>query len=816
MLQKYFRQSTKKVVEAINIGSIEFANLRQTFFTSEFVLLGLLLQENSTPLKIINEIRTNPSEYIDKIIERIYARQPQIESKEAVKITIAPEVEKLFEIASFEAKKFGDTYISTGTLFLALFNDEIKSCSTILKEVGLNYGECREVLERLMSGKQMENKDSETTVDILSAYTIDLNEKAHNNELDPVIGREDEIERMIEILCRRNKNNPIILGGAGVGKTALVEGLAQRISEYDVTRKLFHKRIFMLDMASVTAGAKFKGEFEERLKDILQRIIDSKGAIILFIDEIHTITEAGRGTGGLNAADIFKPALARGEIQIIGATTLDDYKKTIERDKALSRRFQPLILDETSIEDTIKILHGIKHNYEEHHEIHYTDDAIIAAAKLSERYITDRFLPDKAVDLIDEAGARKHLSLISVPTQIKKLEKEKLDLKETQAHLYSKGDFENVSKIQQEISIISQELEKEKRLWQERTKKLDARITENDIAHIISRATKIPVHRLIESEAEKLSTMEEKIHQRLISQDEAIVSVSNAIRRNRAGLKRSDKPIGSFIFLGPTGVGKTELAKALAEFLFDTESKIIRLDMSEYMEKHTVSKLVGSPPGYVGFEEGGQLTERIKRNPYSIVLLDELEKAHIDVFNMLLQILDDGRLTDSHGITVSFKNTIIIGTSNIGTGILFDKSNRIGFGDKNGKKIHYEELKKQILKEVYKFFKPEFINRIDDIIVFHPLRIEDILAIEDLHLQKLIHTVQENGYSLSITDAVKKKIAEAGYSDEYGARPLIRVIESKIENPLSLKIIKAEFSKGDSIIVKLVNDEIMLEKNNQK
>ncbi|MGA1824044.1 MAG: ATP-dependent Clp protease ATP-binding subunit [bacterium] len=813
MLQKYLRQSTQKVIEAINIGSMEFANLKQNVFSSEFVLLGLLMQENSTPAKIITEIRTDASAYIDKMIETIYARQPNVEARGVIRATISPEVEKLFELASYETKKFGDNYISTGTLFLALFNDEIKPASTILKKAGLNYGECREVLERLMSGKNIKDKNSETTIDILTSYAIDLNEKANNNQLDPVIGREDEIERMIEILCRRNKNNPIILGGAGVGKTALVEGLVQKITEYEITNKLYNKKIFMLDMASITAGAKFKGEFEERLKNILQRAIDSKGNIILFIDEIHTITEAGRGAGGLNASEIFKPALARGAIQIIGATTLDDYKKTIEKDKALCRRFQPLILDEPSVNDTIKILQGIKHKYEKHHDIKYSDKSLIAAAQLSERYITDRFLPDKAVDLIDEAGARKHLRLISVPAKIKKLEKEKLDLIRAQKDLYAEGDFKNVSTIQQKLSIISQKLEKERALWQKKTEKLDTRITENDIAIIISRATKIPVHRLIESEAEKLSKMEEKIHQRLISQNEAIISLANAIRRNRAGLRKSDKPIGSFIFLGPTGVGKTELAKALAEFLFDTESKIIRLDMSEYMEKHTVSKLVGSPPGYIGFEEGGQLTERIKRNPYSIILLDELEKAHVDVFNMLLQILDDGRLTDSHGVTVSFKNTIIIGTSNIGSGILFEKSKRIGFGDTNEKKIQYEELKKEVLKEVNKFFKPEFINRIDDLIVFHPLNMEDILAIEDLQLKKLVKIAKEKGYSLTITDAARKKIAMDGYSDEFGARPLIRVIESKIENPLSLKIINGEFSKKDSIIIELSGEDIILRKN---
>ena len=799
------------VVEAINIGTMELVNLKQSVFSSTFILIGLLMQEDSMPVKIINEIRTNSSEYIEKLINRIYSIQPHTETNNILKISISPEVDKLFEIAFSEAKKFGDKYISTGTLFLALFNDNIQPVATILKEADLNYGECREAIERLINGRTIQEKNAESIKDIFKIYTIDLNEKAQNNDLDPVIGREDEIDRMIEILCRRNKNNPIILGNAGVGKTALVEGLAQKIIRYEVTEKIYKKRIFSLDMASITAGAKMKGEFEERLKSILQRIINAKGNIILFIDEIHTITETGGGFGGLNASDIFKPALSRGEIQVIGATTLNDYKKTIEQDKALSRRFQPLILDEPSIDDTIKILNGIKYKYETHHEVLYSDEAIIAAAKLSERYITDRFLPDKAVDLIDEAGAKKHLSLVTIPPRVKKLEKEKLDLKKDQSELYTKNNFEKASKLQQQISIILKKLKKEKDTWQENLKKINKKITENDIAMVISRATKIPVHRLIESEADKLSKMEENIHKRLISQDEAVISVSNAIRRNRAGLRHSSRPIGSFIFLGPTGVGKTELAKALAEFLFDDETKIIRLDMSEYMEKHTVSKIIGSPPGYIGFEQGGQLTEKIKRNPYSIVLLDELEKAHFDVFNILLQILDEGRLTDSHGVTVSFKNAIIIGTSNIGTGILFEKSKRIGFGDKN-KRIQNEELKKGVLKEVYKFFKPEFINRIDDIIVFHPLRMEDILLIEELQLNKLTNIAKSNGYSLIITDEVKRKIAIEGYSDEYGARSLIRVIESRIENPLSLRIIKRDFSKGDSIIIKLKGDEIILVK----
>ncbi|HOJ64377.1 MAG TPA: AAA family ATPase [Spirochaetota bacterium] len=808
MFQKYLRLCTEKVIHAINIGTMELANLKQTVFTPEFILLGIIEQDDSIVYKILEQLTTDPLKVIEKITDSIYSVQPKNDGPlDIVNIALSPDVEKLFEIALDEARKFNDKFISTGTLFLAFFNSSIEPAATILYESGLRYHECREALANLKGSITMDSKDSESKEDVLKVYGTNLTELAQLGKLDPVIGREDEIARIIEILARRTKNNPIIIGQPGVGKTVLIEGLAQLIVNSRVPETLLNKKIIQIDVAQLTAGAKFKGEFEERVKNLVDALINSHGKVISFIDEIQTLIDASGG-GTIRAVDIMKPALAKGQIQLIGTTSIDIYKKTIEKDKTLSRRFQPVTIEEPTIEETINILNGLKTKYEEHHKVVYSKESIESAARMSHRYINDRFLPDKAVDLIDEAGARKHLNLITIPPDIQNLEKEKVLLKREQTDAFVKNKIEEVVDLQQKINKLENRLTRLKEDWLKSKSLNDNIVNEEDIAEVVSRITGIPVNKIVETESEKLKTMEEKLHKRIVGQNEAIIAVSNAIRRNRAGLKDSNRPIGAFLFLGPTGVGKTELAKALAEFLFDDENKIIRLDMSEYMEKHSVSKMIGSPPGYVGYDEGGQLTEKIRRSPYSIVLLDEIEKAHEDVFNILLQIFDEGRLTDSQGVVVSFKNAIIIGTSNLGSSHVFDFDKRIGFTEKKDSTTNYELIKEKILEETKKFFKPEFLNRIDDLIVFHPLQKSHIIEITELLLSKLKEKVEKSGYFIEFTKQSKEKLAELGYSPEFGARPLKRVIENYIENPISFKIISGEIKKNDKIKVSVKDGKI--------
>ena len=812
MFQKYLRLCTEKVIHAINIGTMELANLRQTVFTPEFILLGIIEQDESIVLQILEELTNDPIKLIDNITEKIYAVQPKSEnSKDTMNITLSPDIERLFEIALDESKKFEDKFISTGTLFLSFFNPSIQPASTILYEIGLKYHECRDILSNQKNGMSIDSRDSESREDVLKIYGTDLTELAQQGRLDPVIGREKDIARIIEILARRTKNNPIIIGQPGVGKTVLIEGLAQLIINSRVPETLLNKKIVQIDIAQVTAGAKFKGEFEERMKAVVDSLINSHGKIIAFIDEMQTLIDANGG-GSIKAGDILKPALTRGQVQIIGTTSTETYKKTIEKDKALSRRFQTVKLDEPSVEESIDILNGLSTKYEDHHKVKYSKESIDAAARMSARYINDRYLPDKSVDLMDEAGARKHLYIIAIPPEIQQLEKEKANLRREQTDAFVNNKIEEVVEFQQKINEIEAKLKQIKDEWMLTRKVGDNIITEEDIADVVSQITGIPVTKIVETESEKLKTMEEKLHQRIIGQDEAIKAVSNSIRRNRAGLKDANRPIGCFLFLGPTGVGKTELAKTLAEFLFDDENKIIRLDMSEYMEKHSVSKMIGSPPGYVGYDEGGQLTERIRRSPYSIVLLDEIEKAHEDVFNILLQIFDEGRLTDSQGVEVSFKNCIIIGTSNLGSSHIFDIEKRIGFTPTQKKGENYELIKEKIMEETKKFFKPEFLNRIDDMIVFHPLLKDHIISITDLLLTKLKKKIESNGFFINFTDESKNKISELGFSQEFGARPLKRVIENHVENPISLQIISGTIKKGDAIIVDIEDGKIIVKK----
>ncbi|HUU49415.1 MAG TPA: AAA family ATPase [Nitrospinota bacterium] len=814
-MQRYFYYCTDKLMEAVNIGSMEMLTLKQNELSPEFILLGLLEQEDSMLFDIFKDMGLEPKEIKGMLLDKIYGIQ---ETKKKfsgdvipTQILLTKETENLLKVAKSESERMGDKFIGVGTMFLGMLDESVGSTSKILKELGISYEKVKETLSRIKGDRHIEDKKAESKLNVLQKYTTDLTQMARKGELDPVIGREQEIKRVIQILSRRKKNNPVLIGEPGVGKTVIVEGLAQQIVEAEVPETLVNKRVLMLEMSEVVAGSKFRGEFEERLKSIKEEVLAAAGQIILFIDELHTVVGAGAAEGSIDASNMLKSALARGQLQCIGATTLDEYKKHIEKDKALERRFQIVLIKEPSVEDTRQILQGLKKNYESHHQIQYKDGALMAAANLSERYIIDRFLPDKAIDLIDEAGSRKHLDLIYLPPELRKIEKDKEDLLQKQKNAYEKQSYEEAAKYQQKFITLEKEFQNKLSEWKKDIEPGDSIVDEEDIAKVVEGWTGIPVARMLESEAEKLMNMEMNIHKRIVGQENAVKAVSDAIRRNRAGLKEKLRPIGSFIFLGPTGVGKTELAKALAEFLLDDENKLIRLDMSEYMERHTVSKFIGSPPGYVGYEEAGQLTEKIRRNPYSIILLDELEKAHPDVFNMLLQILDDGRLTDAHGRTVSFKNTVIIGTSNIGSELITKDSVAIGFGRDTSDK-RYEDIKNKVLSEVKKVFKPEFLNRVDDLIVFHQLDEGHIRKIVDLLINNLKERIKEEKLEIIVTDRVKEKLAKEGFNPFYGARPLKRTIEKLIENPLAQKIISKEFEKGNLIEVALKNGNIEFRK----
>ncbi|MBI2869270.1 MAG: AAA family ATPase, partial [Chloroflexi bacterium] len=643
----------------------------------------------------------------------------------------------------------------------------------------------------------------------LAKYGRDLTEMAREGRLDPVIGREEEIKRVMQVLTRRTKNNPVIIGEAGVGKTAIAEGLAQKIVTDDVPDSLKGRRVIALDLGALVAGSKFRGEFEERLKAVMDEVRDSRGEVILFIDEIHTVVGAGAAEGAIDAGTMLKPALAHGELQTVGATTLDEYRKFIEKDKALERRLQPVYLNEPGVEDTIEMLRGLRPRYEAHHKIKISDEALEAAARLSQRYVSDRHLPDKAIDLIDEAASKLRIETESTPPEVKKLEERVQKLSDEEEAAVQREDYESAARLKSERLALEQQHQAAKASWLQR-EKIDGEVVKaEDIARLISSWTGIPVSQMLEGEAQKLVHMEDRLHERLIDQEEAVIAVSEAIRRSRAGFKDPRRPIGSFMFLGPTGVGKTELARTLAWFLFDDENAMVRLDMSEYQEKHTVSRLIGAPPGYVGYEEGGQLTEAVRRRPYRVILLDEIEKAHPEVFNTLLQMLDDGRLTDGHGRTVDFKNSVIIMTSNAGVELIKRESS-LGFiparEESRAHKQSYEVMKEKVMGEVRRLFRPEFLNRLDDIIVFHELSEEQLRKIVDLMVKDLQNRVAERKLVIEITDTAKSWLAREGYDPTYGARPLRRVIERYIENPLSSKLLRGELKEGDTIRIDLSDE----------
>ncbi|MEJ5307673.1 MAG: AAA family ATPase [candidate division WOR-3 bacterium] len=781
-----FDRLTEGARSAIGVAQEILRQKKHTELTPLHILRGLLASDESIVPSIIEELKINRRSIIDDVDKELN-NLPYIEHGSGYQVYITYDTEQLFDNADRERERMKDEYLGSEHLFLGLFDISNKTVNNIFTRYNITKEKVYDVLQDLRGNQRITSENAEKNYNVLKKYTRDFTELARLKKLDPVIGREEEVERAIEILSRRTKNNPVLIGEAGVGKTAIVEGLAQKIVEGDVPDNLKSRKILGLDMGALVAGTQFRGEFEQRLKLLVDEIVKSNGKIILFIDELHNLVGAGRAEGSLDASNMLKPALARGEMQVIGATTIDEYRKYIEKDRALERRFQPILVKEPTVDQTIEILKGLRKKYEEHHKVKITDDALVQAAKLSYRYITDRRLPDKAIDLIDEASARLKLQIFSMPEEIKVLENRLKKIQEDGESAVIRKDYEKAAELKKESDKISEELKKKKDEWIKKNK-LKTEVDGDMVAQIVSKWTGIPVSRMVESEKEKLLKMEERLHRRVVGQEEAIRQISNAIRRSRAGLSDPKRPIGSFLFVGPTGVGKTEVAKSLAEFLFDTEDALVRIDMSEYMEKFSVSRLIGAPPGYVGYEEGGQLTEVIRKRPFSVILFDEIEKAHPDIYNILLQVLDDGRLTDGQGHLVDFRNTIIIMTSNIGSG-------RINFSD------DYDMIKERIMYEIKNHFKPEFVNRLDDIIVFKNLTKEEIEKIIEIQLAKVKERAKEFGIEFEVSEKTKNKILEEGYSIEYGARPIKRVIQTLVENKLSEIIISGKLNKNEKIVI---------------
>jgi len=804
---------TEQAQEAINASQELVRTYKHNQWDIEHILMALLQQEQGPIIDLLKHLNVN----IDTIKQQLgtaLERLPKV-AYETPQIYATPRIQELFQNVEAEVKRMGDELIGTEHLFVVIAGERKGEAAAVLRQAGLDREKILQAIKDIRGGHRVTDARSESKYRSLEKYSRDLTKLAQEGKLDPVIGREDEIKRVMQILTRRTKNNPVIVGEAGVGKTAIAEGLAQKIVADDVPDSLKGHKVAALDMGALIAGSKFRGEFEERLKAVMDEVKNSKGEVILFIDEIHTVVGAGAAEGAMDASNMLKPALAHGELQTIGATTLDEYRKHIEKDKALERRFQPVFVGEPTVEQAIQILKGLRPRYEAHHKVKISDAAVEAAVKLSQRYITERHLPDKAIDLIDEAASKIRIDRESAPPQVKASEEKLKQLTNEEEAASQRGDYEQAVKIKAERLKLEEEHKTAKAEWLKQAK-IDEVVDEEDIAQLVSKWTGIPVTQMMEGETQKLVHMEDRIHERMIDQEEAVTAVSEAIRRSRAGLKDPKRPIGSFMFLGPTGVGKTELARSLAWFLFDDETAMIRLDMSEYQEKHTVSRLIGAPPGYVGFEEGGQLTEAVRRRPYRVILLDEIEKAHPEVFNTLLQVLDDGRLTDGQGRTVDFKNTVIIMTSNAGVEFI-KREGPIGFAapksPRKAQKQSYENMKDQVMSEVRKAFRPEFINRLDDIIVFHELDREQIGLIVELMLKDLQKRLAERKLKLELTKSAKNWLADAGYDPMYGARPLRRAIEKHVENPLSSRILAGEYKEGDTILVDLVDDELTFNKS---
>ncbi|MEX2204385.1 MAG: ATP-dependent Clp protease ATP-binding subunit, partial [Actinomycetota bacterium] len=809
-----FERFTDRARRVVVLAQEEARMLNHNYIGTEHILLGLIHEGEGVAAKALESLNIS-LEAVRQQVEEIIG---QGQAAPTGHIPFTPRAKKVLELSLREALQLGHNYIGTEHILLGLIREGEGVAAQVLQKLGADLNRVRQTVIQLLSGYT--GGKGETTPGaqgegqgqgsmVLDQFGRNLTALARDSKLDPVIGRQKEIERVMQVLSRRTKNNPVLIGEPGVGKTAIVEGLAQDIVRGEVPETLKGKQIYTLDLGALVAGSRYRGDFEERLKKVLKEI-RTRGDIVLFIDELHTLVGAGAAEGAIDAASILKPMLARGELQTIGATTRDEYRKHLEKDAALERRFQPISVEEPSVAHTIEILKGLRDRYEAHHRVNFTDDALVAAANLADRYISDRFLPDKAIDLIDEAGSRMRIRRMTAPPNVREIDEKIAEVRLKKESAIDGQNFELAASLRDEEGQLRQERERRELEWKSGEMDILSEVDEEEIAEVLSTWTGIPVFKLTEEETEKLLRMEDELHKRIISQDDAIKAVSKAIRRTRAGLKDPKRPSGSFIFLGPSGVGKTELSKALAEFLFGDEDSLIQLDMSEYMEKHTVSRLIGSPPGYVGYEEGGQLTEAVRRKPFSVILFDEIEKAHPDVFNTLLQILEDGRLTDSQGHHVDFKNTIIIMTSNLGTRDI-QKGPGIGFASKPDEKLTYERMKDKVMEELKRSFRPEFLNRIDEVIVFHSLTQEDVKRIVDLMTKRVREQLRAKDLEIEITDAAKTILAEKGYDPALGARPLRREIQRLIEDPLSEKLLWKEFRAGQTIIIDARDGEIVFE-----
>ncbi len=809
-----FERFTERARKVVYLAQQEASRLGHNVVGTEHLLLGLVAEGDGVAAKAL--------ETLDIRLEKIRLEVEKIigvgETNPFGEIPFTPRAKRVLELAVDEGRQLGHNYVGTEHILLGLIREGEGVAAQVLKNLGADLERVRKQVMSLLGGgsgtpfpgQASGGPRGAAKTQTLNQFGRDLTELAKIAKLDPVIGRDNEIERVIQVLSRRTKNNPVLIGEPGVGKTAIAEGLAQKIVKGDVPEILRNKRVVTLDMGSMVAGSKYRGEFEERMKKVMEEIRNA-GDVILFIDEMHTLIGAGAAEGAIDAANILKPALARGELQCIGATTLDEYRKHVEKDAALERRFQPIMVGEPTKEETRQILEGLRDRYEAHHRVKINDAAIDAAVTLSDRYITDRFLPDKAIDLIDEAASRVRLRTTTTPPDLKSMEDQVNRLQQEKEAAIKNEEFEKAAQLRDDEQKLRQQLDGLVNNWKSKRGMAEPTVTEDEIAHVVSSWTGVPVVKLKQEETERLLQMEQILHQRVIGQDEAVDAVSKAVRRARAGLKDPKRPIGSFIFLGPTGVGKTELARALAEALFGEENAVIRIDMSEYMERHTVSRLVGSPPGYVGYEEGGQLTERIRRKPYSVVLLDEIEKAHPEVFNVLLQVLEDGRLTDSHGRTVDFRNTVVIMTSNVGANLI-ERSGSIGFQiSRDEEQDHYQKMKDNVLEELKRTFRPEFLNRIDEIIVFHALNKDQIKEIVDLMVKPVAKQLADKGINLELTPEAKELLAQEGYDPTFGARPLRRSVQRLIENPLSEELLKGTIESGVTVLAKNEAGQIVFE-----
>lgn len=791
-----FGRFTERAQKVLALAQEEAARLGHGNIGTEHILLGLVREGEGIAAKALMGLGLG-LEKIQKEVESLIGRG----QGQAANIAYTPRAKKVIELSMDEARKLGHTYVGTEHILLGLIREGEGVAARVLNNLGVSLNKARQQVLQLLGSSEAvsshQNSGNGANTPTLDSLARDLTASAEEDNLDPVIGRSKEIERVIQVLSRRTKNNPVLIGEPGVGKTAVAEGLAQKIVDGETPETLRGKRVMTLDMGTVVAGTKYRGEFEDRLKKIMDEIRQA-GNVILFIDELHTLIGAGGAEGAIDASNILKPALARGDLQCIGATTLDEYRKYIEKDAALERRFQPITVDEPSPEEAFQILQGLRDRYEAHHRVKITDEAIEQAVKLSDRYITERFLPDKAIDLIDEAASKVRLSSYTVPPELKEMEQKLEEVRKEKDAAVQSQEFEKAASLRDREQKLREELESTRNRWKADQGKTDSQVIGEDIAEVVASWTGIPVKKLAEEESERLLKMEEILHQRVIGQDEAVRSVARAIRRARAGLKDPKRPIGSFIFLGPTGVGKTELARALAESMFGDEDAMIRIDMSEYMEKHTTARLVGAPPGYVGYDEGGQLTEKVRRKPYSVVLFDEVEKAHPEVFNVMLQVLEDGRLTDGKGRTVDFRNTVIIMTSNVGADMI-RKNTRLGFATGQTDADEYETMKQNVMEELKKSFRPEFLNRIDDLIVFHSLKEEHLEEIVSLMSGELRKRLKEQEIDFILTEAATRYLSKAGFDPTYGARPLRRAIQKHIEDRLSEELLKGNIKYGDTI-----------------